>query len=169
MSGCTTRPLKNAANHTSRSEKQPLPESIVTRSAEETRDFGRQLAGRLRPPAVLALIGPLGAGKTCMVQGIARGLEVPDKIPVTSPTYTIHHRYKGRIPVSHIDLYRIQSPEEALELGFHDLLLLDGVTLIEWADRVEPLLPENTVRVTLEFLGEEKRRITVAIPSAKKS
>ena len=140
-------------------------ESVVTTSPEETRAVAARLAARLEPGAVLALFGPLGAGKTCFVQGLADALGVDQ--PVTSPTYTLANEYRGRLPVYHIDLYRIDSPDQALDLGIDEYFEGQGVTLIEWAERAEELFPPRTVRVTLRH-GEAdgERHLTLEVPSA---
>src|SRR5947207_9211067 len=114
---------------------------ITSHSAAETMDIGRQLAATLKPGDVLALTGDLGAGKTCLVKGIALGLGIAQD--VTSPTFTIIHEYRGgRLPLYHVDLYRLDSARQTVAIGIEDYLHPDGVTVIEWAEKIEPLLPE---------------------------
>jgi tRNA threonylcarbamoyladenosine biosynthesis protein TsaE len=110
---------------------------------------------------VLGLFGELGAGKTALVKGIARGLGIMQD--VTSPTFTLIHEYGGgRLPLFHVDLYRLDSVGQALAIGIDDYLNGSGVTVIEWAEKIEPLLPERTRRIRIASLGENARRIEVA-------
>ena len=132
----------------------------ISHSAEETIAFGRQLAGTLRAGDVLALTGDLGAGKTCLVKGIAAGLGITQ--PVTSPTFTLIHEYPGgRLPLAHIDLYRLETPAAALAIGIEDYLGGAGITVIEWAERIAELLPAQTKRIRLTALDETTRQIEV--------
>ncbi len=131
---------------------------IISRSVADTFAFGRELAGQLRAGDVVALTGDLGAGKTVLVKGIAAGLGVEQE--VTSPTFTIIHEYRGgRLPLVHVDLYRLDSLQQALAIGIEDYLGGDGVTVIEWAEKIEPLLPEHTRRIHLAIEDEHTRRI----------
>jgi tRNA threonylcarbamoyladenosine biosynthesis protein TsaE len=132
-------------------------------SPDETAAAGERLGARLGPGAVVALTGELGAGKTCFVQGVVRGLGV--MTGATSPTFVLVNEYRGRLPVHHVDLYRTQSLAELLDLGLEELLDSHGVTLIEWADRCEPLLPARTIRVHIDGVGDEPRRITITEPA----
>jgi tRNA threonylcarbamoyladenosine biosynthesis protein TsaE len=136
--------------------------SVVAASADETAAAGERLAARLGPGDVVALTGELGAGKTCFVQGLVRGLGVATG--ATSPTFVLITEYRGRLPVHHVDVYRTQSLTELLDIGLEELIGGDGVTLIEWADRCQPLLPARTVRVHIDGVGDEPRRITITPP-----
>jgi len=132
---------------------------ITTDSPAATREVGRQLAGTLHPGTVVALYGDLGAGKTELVRGICRGLGVAED-SVHSPTYTIVHEYRGRGgSVYHIDAYRLERIEEFFDLGYEDYFFSEGVTLIEWAERVEPVLPPGAIRIRLSHAGEDRRLI----------
>ena len=133
--------------------------SLVSDSPEATAAAGERLGTRLGPGDVVGLTGELGAGKTCFVQGLVRGLGVAS--PATSPTFVLVNEYRGRLPVHHVDVYRTQSLTELLDLGLEELLAGGGVTLVEWADRCEPLLPPRTIRVHIDGVGEEPRRITI--------
>lgn len=133
--------------------------SLVSDSPEATTAVGEGLGARLGPGDVIGLTGELGAGKTCFVQGLVRGLGVAT--PATSPTFVLVNEYRGRLPVHHVDVYRTQSLTELLDLGLEEMLAGGGVTVIEWADRCEPLLPPRTIRVHIEGVGEEPRRITI--------
>ena len=133
--------------------------SLAAATAEATAAAGEALGRDLRAGDVVALYGELGAGKTCFVQGLVRGLGVEGR--ATSPTFVLVNEYRGRLPVHHVDAYRTASLTELIDLGLLDLMGGDGVTLIEWADRAEPLLPARTVRVRIEGLGDEPRAITI--------
>src|SRR5258707_12703275 len=107
---------------------------IISHTPAETMEFGRQLATTLRPGDVIALTGDLGAGKTCLVKGIAAGLGITQD--VTSPTFTLIHEYRGgRLPLAHVDLYRLNDELEAINIGIEDYLNGAGLTVIEWAER----------------------------------
>ena len=129
-----------------------------TASAAETMALGERLAAQLQAGDVVALYGDLGAGKTHLVKGIARGLEV-DEAAVSSPTFTIVQEYDGALPIYHIDAYRIQHPSEFFELGYEDYLYGSGLCLIEWPTRVEALLPDDTLRLRLTHRGGDQRLI----------
>ena len=133
--------------------------SLAAATAEATAAAGEALGRGLLAGDVVALYGELGAGKNCFVQGLVRGLGVEGR--ATSPTFVLVNEYRGRVPVHHVDAYRTQSLTELLDIGLEDLLDAEGVTLIEWADRCEPLLPARTVRVHIEGVGDEPRRITI--------
>ena len=133
---------------------------IISHSAAETLAFGRQLAATLQPGDVLALVGDLGAGKTCLVKGLAAGLGIAQV--VTSPTFTLIHEYTGgRYPLAHVDLYRLESPAAAVAIGIEDYLGGPGITVIEWAERIESLLPVGTKRIRLTAVDEQTRHIEV--------
>ena len=121
-----------------------------------TREAAGQLAARLGPGSVVALVGPLGAGKTTLVRAVAGALGVTAEI--TSPTFVRLQIYPGRWPIYHLDLYRLRDGDEFLALGLDEWLDSDGVTLIEWADRIAGLLGPETLTVRLEFTEEEQGR-----------
>ena len=132
---------------------------VKTNSAEETYEFAKNFGQALLGGCTIALDGDLGAGKTVFVQGLAAGLGI-DK-PITSPTFTIVRQYQGRLPLNHFDVYRIEEPEELYEIGFSEYLGNGQVTVIEWAERIAMLLPENTVFIKMTGAGEEPREILV--------
>jgi tRNA threonylcarbamoyladenosine biosynthesis protein TsaE len=136
----------------------------LTHTVEETQALGEALGGTLGPGAVVACVGDLGTGKTAFLQGVARGLGVPS--PVTSPTFVLVNVYRGRLPVHHLDAYRTDSLSEILELGLEEMLDGEGVTFIEWADKMLPLLPARTVVVRISGAGDEPREIEVEEPGA---
>ncbi len=133
-----------------------MEKEITTRSPEETEQVAAELAAALRGGAVIALYGDLGAGKTCFIRGLARGLGVT-RI-VHSPTFTLINEYAGRLTLFHMDLYRIRDADEALDFGLDDYIFGDGLCAIEWAEKVETLLPPHTIRVTLKMFGDENTR-----------
>ena len=128
----------------------------------ETQAIGERLGARLTAGAVIACTGELGAGKTCFLQGLARGLGVTSG--VTSPTFVLVNQYRGRMPIYHLDAYRTGSLTELVDLGLEEMLHGDGVTVIEWADKLLPLLPARTIHVHLQGLGDEPREITIDEP-----
>ena len=123
--------------------------TLNTASPEETQRLGLAVGERARPGDVYLLSGPLGAGKTCFTQGLARGLGVEGY--VRSPTFVLMTRHKGRLTLHHIDLYRIGSPEEAWDLGLDEQLFDSGVCVIEWAERAEELLPEDALWLDFSY------------------
>jgi tRNA threonylcarbamoyladenosine biosynthesis protein TsaE len=135
--------------------------TLTTRSPEETREVGRRLGELCRPGDWIGLTGELGAGKTCLVTGLARGLEVPSGHQVTSPTFIIHQTYPGRFPLHHLDLYRIHSDAELVELGYQELLEGDGVCAVEWCEQVPGAIPDSGVIVRLELEDETTRSIEI--------
>ncbi len=131
----------------------------ITRSPEETQALGEKIGRKLREGDVVALIGELGAGKTCLTQGLGLGLGVDPNLYLTSPSFTLIKEYRGRLRVYHIDLYRLNSIKEVYELGFEEYFYGSGVTIVEWADRIETLLPPEHVRIEIEVVSENERRI----------
>jgi tRNA threonylcarbamoyladenosine biosynthesis protein TsaE len=136
--------------------------TIVSLSAEETARAGEALGRSLGPADVVALTGELGAGKTCFVQGVVRGLGVSTL--ATSPTFVLVNEYRGRVPVHHVDAYRTESLTELMDLGLLELFDGDGVTLVEWADKLRALLPDRTIDVRVSGVGDEPREITLCRP-----
>ena len=133
----------------------------TTNSAAETRALGEQLARRLQPGDTVILEGELGAGKSELARGIARGLDVTET--VTSPSFTILNVYEsGRCPLYHFDWYRLESEEELYELGMDEYLGGDGVAVVEWAERCPDAVPEKRIRIRLEVTGEETRGIEIS-------
>lgn len=130
---------------------------ITSKNVEETIRVGMEaFASRFQGGEIIALSGDLGAGKTHLVKGIAQGLGFCEE--VTSPTFTLLHEYRGgRLPLYHFDLYRIQNPEEAVRMGIEDYLPSDGVTVIEWPEKIEPLLTRDVEWWTIRILDQEVR------------
>jgi tRNA threonylcarbamoyladenosine biosynthesis protein TsaE len=123
-----------------------------------TEALGRRLGPLLFPGAVVALVGPLGAGKTHLVRAIAQGLDIPDSRVVHSPTFVLIQEYQARLPVYHFDAYRLRGEGELADLGVHEYFDGEGVCLIEWADRVAGLLPAEHLRITLAITGPTARQ-----------
>lgn len=134
---------------------------FISHSREETIIFGSRLGEELAPDTVMAFTGELGSGKTTLIQGICRGLSVTDE--VTSPTFVLIREYRGRLPVFHFDAYRLPGPADLREIGCEEYFSRGGVSLVEWADRVAEILPEEATWIDLEYIpGEpDSRKITI--------
>ena len=137
-----------------------LENSLIAADLATLNAWGRRLGELVEPGTVITLSGPLGAGKTTLTQAIAGGLQVPAEQAVTSPTFGIIHEYQGRLPLYHLDLYRLSGEEdELLELGIDDYLHGRGVCVIEWPDRLGELLPPTRLEVSLSFAGQDRRHL----------
>lgn len=131
---------------------------LVSSSPEQTRAIGATVAASLRPGDVVLLAGDLGAGKTCFVQGAAAALGVAT--PVTSPSFVLVREYRGTVRVIHADVYRLNSLQELIDLGYEEVLDPDSVTFVEWGDAVSGLLPEERLEVEIRCEdGEDRRRV----------
>ena len=122
---------------------------LSSQCPEETQNIGRALGQSSNPGDTFLLIGPLGAGKTCLVQGIAWGLGVVEY--ARSPTFVLNTRYQGRVPIYHADLYRIEDPQEAEDLGLDEYINGQGVCVVEWADRAPELFPDSCMWIELTY------------------
>lgn len=133
----------------------------TTAGVDATRDLARAVSALARPGDVVVLAGDLGAGKTAFVQGFGRGLGVSERI--TSPTFTLVHVYDGgRLPMHHLDVYRLDQLSEALDLGLAEMLDEGGVVLIEWGDAITPVLPHDYLEVRLTFgAGDDDRNLAL--------
>ncbi len=138
-----------------------VAKEIITYSAEETTRWGREFAGRLKPPILVLLSGDLGSGKTTLTKGIVAGLGAVSEDEVTSPTFTLVHEYGKGNRVYHVDLYRIESFHDFETLGLEDLFAQPGVVILEWSERFPLKSPWPEVRIQLEHLGGDARRITL--------
>jgi tRNA threonylcarbamoyladenosine biosynthesis protein TsaE len=134
---------------------------LETGSEEETVRFGKKLGDRLRGGEVITLSGPLGAGKTSFAKGVGEGLRVASG-EITSPTFILRTEYEGRLPLAHIDLYRLDSENEVERLGLFEQEEPLTVLLIEWPENALAVLPPERVEITISPSGETKRRITIA-------
>ena len=132
--------------------------TIITKSHEETKNLGKAVSKLVKPGDILAFYGELGAGKTCFIQGISRGLKVEDY--VVSPSFTIINEYQGKIPVYHFDLFRLNNAEEILELGYEEYFYGEGLTVVEWAEKIEQLLPKEHLKIGIKFKDRYERTIS---------
>ncbi len=139
----------------------PIPSTIEVASLAETEALGRRFGAILAPGDVVALIGPLGAGKTHLSRAIAVGLGITNPRAVTSPTFVLIQEYHGPVPIFHFDAYRLSGSREFQDLGVDEYYEAGGVCLIEWADRVATALPARYIRVEIEPLDQSRRRLTV--------
>ena len=135
---------------------------FVTHSTDETIERGREIGASLTPPVLILLSGELGAGKTTLTKGIVSGLGAAREEDVTSPTFTLVHRYEGRARVYHVDLYRVGDFHDLETLGLEDVFSEQAVVIVEWPDRLTLRTNWPTIRVHLEHVGEDTRRITVS-------
>lgn len=132
---------------------------MLTKNPDQTLHLG-QVFGRMLPQAsMVALIGDLGSGKTLLARGIAKGLGVEDEREVSSPTFVLINEYRGRIPVHHVDLYRLRDSVETEDIGWEEFISGPGVTLVEWAEKVPDLLPEDRIEVHLYWVGAGERKL----------
>ena len=138
-----------------------MSEEIVTHSAEETTRWGREFASQLKAPVMILLSGDLGSGKTTLAKGIVSGLGAAREDEVTSPTFTLVHVYGNAPKVHHVDLYRIEKFHDFETLGLEDVLSEPGILIIEWSERFPLPAPWPEVRIRLEHIAREERRITV--------
>lgn len=138
-----------------------MVEQVVTNSAEETTEWGRKVSARLKAPVLVLLMGDLGSGKTTLTKGIVSGLGAASEDEVTSPTFTLVHVYGGAAKVYHADLYRIQSVHDFETLGLDDVFAKPAVAILEWAERFPLRSPWPQIRIRLEHLEGDRRRLTV--------
>lgn len=138
-----------------------MQQEYITNCAQETEELGEKLGRILTPGTVIAYTGDLGAGKTAFTRGLARGLEIPERI--TSPTFTIVNEYEGgRLPLFHFDMYRLGSSDELFDIGWEDYLVRGGVCAVEWSENVDDVLESDTIRVDIRRgENDEQRRITI--------
>ncbi len=135
-----------------------IKRTVQIKNEEETKKFGMEIAGSLCKGDVLALIGDLGTGKTALTSYIAQGLGIARR--VNSPTFTIVKEYtEGRLPLYHFDVYRVSDPEELFNIGIEEYFFGEGVCIVEWADLIEEILPEDTKYIYLEYGKNEGERV----------
>ncbi len=134
---------------------------VDSSSAEQTQRLGQWLGAELKGGDVIGLAGELGSGKTCLVQGIARGLGVDPGLPVTSPTFTLVGEYPGRVRLRHADFYRVESYDRLEDAGFDDLLDSDAVLVVEWPERFPEVLPAERLEIRIALVSETERRLHV--------
>ena len=157
VSRCTIKIWYGSTGYGSMGVGDGMAEKVVTfhtESAGETERLGERIGSALEPGIVVALTGDLGAGKTTLTKGIARGLGVSDLIH--SPTFTLIHEHKGRLPLYHFDLYRLDSPEQLDDLGYEDYFYSDGVSIVEWSEKAQELLPPDHLEIRIT--GDDDQR-----------
>lgn len=137
-----------------------MDKEFSSTSPEETITYGRAFAKELHPGDVVCLYGDLGAGKTHFVKGIAEGLGI-NRDEVQSPTFTLINELDGTMPLYHFDCYRMESPREAIEIGAEEYFYGDGVSIIEWPERIESLLPPQAIRITIEAPDKKTRKFVI--------
>jgi tRNA threonylcarbamoyladenosine biosynthesis protein TsaE len=140
---------------------------FLTRSPQETMQLGKILGEWLAPGDAVALIGDLGAGKTTLAKGIACGAGVEDEGDVTSPTFVLVNEYQGRFPVYHADLYRLQEAHEVEDLGWEEFIFGNGISLMEWAEKIPGILPEDRIEIRISWLSAEERKFVITGKGAK--
>jgi len=133
--------------------------TVISGSEETTKALGRRLAGLLKKGDILALVGELGSGKTTFAKGVAEGLAVKDAKYVNSPSFVIVKEYGGKLPLYHFDLYRLEGPEAIETTGYEEYIWGDGVCVIEWAERMQDLLPREHMRIEIHFKDRTDRLI----------
>ncbi len=136
--------------------------TLISESIEDTLNIGRIIGKNLSGGDVVALIGDLGSGKTCITQGIALGIGIPEEYRITSPTFTLINEYPGKITLYHIDIYRLSGPQDLEDMGYEEYFYGDGVTIIEWAEKIKDILPKKCLHVYLRYLDENKREIKIS-------
>jgi tRNA threonylcarbamoyladenosine biosynthesis protein TsaE len=139
---------------------QPSSFLVLSKSVAETRSWGKKLGRLLKGGEIIGLTGELGSGKTCFVRGVAEGLDVGEEAWVRSPTFTLINEYHGRLPVYHIDLYRVERPRDMQELDLVEYLFSDGVSLIEWFDHLPSGETGECLNIKFEHVNENKRKLT---------
>jgi len=135
---------------------QQRTQTLVLTSLEDTARLGEWLGGIAKAGDIITLAGDLGAGKTTLTQSIGRGLQVPPACYITSPTFSLLHEYPGRLPLYHMDLYRLTC-DEIIDLGFEDYLYGEGLSVVEWPDRLEEIMPRDRLQIELELTSETTR------------
>ncbi len=136
--------------------------SMISRSPDWTVALGVSIGAAAVTGTFICLFGDLGSGKTKLTQGIAVGLSVPEAYVVTSPTFTYVNEYPARLPLYHIDLYRVSSPDELFDLGWDEYVRTEGVVVVEWAERAGPYLPEKRIELSITVTGPEERRFDIS-------
>ena len=140
---------------------------IISGSPERTFEIGEVIGRSLKKGDILALSGELGSGKTCFTQGLAKGLDVPAQYNVTSPTFTLLNEYPGRLKLSHLDVYRLSGAQDIEEIGYEDYFFGPGVIVIEWAEKIEQLIPDYGIWVFFRHVDENTREIVIAGPKRR--
>ena len=132
---------------------------VISSSEQETRELGKRMAGKVTPGTIISLRGSLGAGKTVFAKGFAEGLGITEAI--VSPTFTLVQEYDGRLKLYHLDLYRLSGEDEFESMGGEDFLYSDGVALIEWSEKIEDMLPDDTIFINITINEDLTRSIEI--------
>ncbi|WP_367359125.1 tRNA (adenosine(37)-N6)-threonylcarbamoyltransferase complex ATPase subunit type 1 TsaE [Syntrophus buswellii] len=158
---------KESPDHRGEYRGAVMKKCILSRSNEETLLIGEIIGRCLVSGDIVALIGDLGAGKTCLTQGIARGLGVPKSYAVASPTFTLINEYPGRHVLYHLDVYRLSGSKDLEEMGYEDYFYGKGVSVIEWAEKIADIVPETAITICFAFVDEHLRRIEISAPEKR--
>jgi len=134
---------------------------LYSQNPSETIRIGKTIGSRLKAGDVVALMGELGAGKTQFIKGLAQGAGIRKSAYVSSPSFTIINEYQGKVPFYHIDLYRLREEKEAEGLGLEEYFLGEGITAVEWADRIPSLLPDQLLQVQIHHTGSKTRTVEI--------
>lgn len=134
--------------------------TVTARNLSETLALGKELGELIEPGTVICLRGDLGSGKTSFVQGLALGLGVPEDVYVTSPSYTLVNEYMGRMPLYHLDLYRLNDPDELWDMGVDEMMANKGVVAVEWPDKLPPGMVSDHIRIDFEITPDDTRNLT---------
>ncbi len=134
---------------------------FLSHKPQETVQLGKKIVQYLKPGDIVCLFGDLGSGKTTFVKGMAQGLGI-NRANVLSPTFVLMHIYEGRIPLYHFDFYRLDQPKEIMGIGYEEFFYGDGITVVEWADRLKGLIPKQSIRIKFSYKNKEGRLITIS-------
>ena len=142
-------------------KKETVKIEIISNSAAQTIEIARLIGEKLIDGDLLALSGELGSGKTCFTKGLAQGLGVSAEYQITSPTFTLINEYPARCKLYHFDVYRLNSYSELEDLGYEEYLAGDGVVVIEWAEKIDKLIPRDSIFINFEYVDENSRKIII--------
>jgi len=140
---------------------------LISDSREQTLEMGRLIGAILERGDIVALIGELGSGKTCLTQGMAKGLGVEENVPVVSPTFTLINEYPGKIPLIHLDVYRLSGPRDLEDMGYEEYFEGGGIIVIEWAEKIRDILPAKTLFISMRYIDENTREMILEGPGEK--
>ena len=140
---------------------------LISDSREQTLELGRLIGAILERGDIVALIGELGSGKTCLTQGMAKGLGVEENVPVVSPTFTLINEYPGKIPLIHLDVYRLSGPRDLEDMGYEEYFEGGGIVVIEWAEKIRDILPAKTLFISMRYIDENTREMILEGPGEK--
>jgi tRNA threonylcarbamoyladenosine biosynthesis protein TsaE len=140
---------------------------LISDSRERTLEIGRLIGAILERGDIVALIGELGSGKTCLTQGLAKGMDVAENVPVVSPTFTLINEYPGRIPLFHLDVYRLSGPRDLEDMGYEEIFYGGGIIVIEWAEKIQDILPAKTLFIRMRYIDENTREMILEGPGGK--